>query len=88
MNSDAIREKCSAQASVSEYFPGSTVLPERDAEGEAARDVRRAREVLQGPRGLSRTKTKQVPALLLLLQLQTIADPVAGVRPDDDERAL
>ena len=80
--------RCSAQASVPVDLIGGPLLPERDVESEAARDVRGIGEVQQGPRGLSRTKALQIPALLLLLQQQVAADPVAGLGSDHHERPL
>ena len=67
-----------AQASVPVDLLGGPLLPERDVEGEAPRDVRGIGEVLQGPRRLSGAETKQVPALLLLLQQQVAPNIVAG----------
>ena len=48
------------------YFLSRTVLPERDAEGQAAGDVRGIGEVLQGSGGLFRTKKVEVSPVLLL----------------------
>ena len=70
------------------HLLGGPLLPERDVEGEAARDVRGIGEVQQGPRRVSGAKTKQVPALLLLLQQQVVTNIVARVGPDHHERAL